>query len=206
MSRVKAGLRRYFLAGLLIWLPILATVWVVHFIVTLLDQVSLLLPPKAMPQAWLGFNVPGFGVILSIVIVLATGILAANFFGRKLFAIWEHVIHRVPLVRNVYSSVKQVTQSFLEPGGNSFKKVVLVEYPRRDMWSIAFQTSENFAAGQTNLPENHVMVFIPTTPNPTSGFLLIVPATEVKEMTISVEEALKMVISLGVIQPVSKKK
>lgn len=203
MSKMKAGLRRHFLAGLLIWLPILATVWVVHFIVTLLDQVLLLLPASATPRAWLGFDIPGFGVIISILILLGTGMLAANFFGRELFVLWERLVNRVPLVRSIYSSVKQVTQSFLEPGGNSFKKVVLVEYPRRDMWSIAFQTADNFAAGSTQLPDNHIMVFIPTTPNPTSGFLLIVPAADVKEMALSVEDAIKMVISLGVVQPKS---
>lgn len=201
MSKIKAGLQRHFLAGLLVWLPILATVWVVHFIVNLLDQVLLLLPASFAPRAWLGIDIPGFGVIISLLIVLGTGILVANFFGRKIFAFWEHVVQRVPIVRSVYGSVKQVTQSFLEPGGNSFKKVVLVEYPRRDMWSIAFQTAENFSVGRTQLPAAHVMVFIPTTPNPTSGFLLIVPANEVKEMNLSVEDALKMVISLGVVQP-----
>lgn len=204
MSKMKAGLRRHFLAGLLIWLPILATVWVVHFIVTLLDQVLLLLPASLMPRVWLGFNIPGFGVIISLLILLGTGVLAANFFGRELFSLWERLVHQVPLVRSVYSSVKQVTQSFLEPGGNSFKKVVLVEYPRRDMWSIAFQTADNFATGSAQLPGDHIMVFIPTTPNPTSGFLLIVPAAEVKEMALSVEDAIKMVISLGVVQPKAK--
>jgi uncharacterized membrane protein len=201
MSKIKAGLQRYFLAGLLIWLPILATVWVIHFIVNVLDQVLLLLPASASPRVWLGVDIPGFGVIISLLILLGTGVLAANFFGKRLFALWERLIHRVPLVRSVYGSVKQVAQSFLEPGGNSFKKVVLVEYPRRDMWSIAFQTAEHFSAGREQLPTDHVMVFIPTTPNPTSGFLLIVPANEVKEMNLSVEDAIKMVISLGVVQP-----
>jgi uncharacterized membrane protein len=201
MSKIKAGLQRYFLAGLLIWLPILATVWVIHFIVNVLDQVLLLLPASASPRVWLGVDIPGFGVIISLLILLGTGVLAANFFGKRLFALWERLIHRVPLVRSVYGSVKQVAQSFLEPGGNSFKKVVLVEYPRRDMWSIAFQTTDNFSAGREQLPQDHVMVFIPTTPNPTSGFLLIVPANEVKEMNLSVEDAIKMVISLGVVQP-----
>lgn len=201
MSKIKADLQRHFLAGLLVWLPILATVWVVHFIVSLLDQVLLLLPASFTPRAWFGMDIPGFGVIISLLIVLGTGVLVANFFGRKLFAFWERLVHRVPLVRSVYGSVKQVTQSFLEPGGNSFKKVVLVEYPRRDMWSIAFQTTDNFSVGQEQLPNKHVIVFIPTTPNPTSGFLLIVPANEVKEMNLSVEDAIKMVISLGVVQP-----
>ncbi len=201
MSKLKAGLQRHFLAGLLIWLPILATVWVVHFIVNLLDQVLLLLPASASPRAWLGVDIPGFGVIVSLLILLVTGMLAANFFGKGLFALWERLVHRVPLVRSIYGSVKQVTQSFLEPGGNSFKKVVLVEYPRRDMWSIAFQTADNFSVAREQLPQDHVMVFIPTTPNPTSGFLLIVPAHEVKEMNLSVEDAIKMVISLGVVQP-----
>ena len=204
MSKLKAGLQRHFLAGLLIWLPILATVWVVHFIVNLLDQVLLLLPASASPRAWLGVDIPGFGVIISLLILLVTGMLVANFFGKRLFALWERLVHRVPLVRSIYGSVKQVTQSFLEPGGNSFKKVVLVEYPRRDMWSIAFQTADNFSVAREQLPQDHVMVFIPTTPNPTSGFLLIVPAHEVKEMNLSVEDAIKMVISLGVVQPKSR--
>ena len=201
MSKIKASLQRHFLAGLLIWLPILATAWIVHFIVNILDQVLLLLPASASPRVWLGINIPGFGVIISLLILLGTGMLAANFFGKRLFVLWERLVHRVPLVRSVYGSVKQVTQSFLEPGGNSFKKVVLVEYPRRDMWSIAFQTAQHFTAGRKQLPADHVMVFIPTTPNPTSGFLLIVPANEVKEMSLSVEDAIKMVISLGVVQP-----
>ncbi len=197
---MRASFRRYFLAGLLIWLPILATVWVVHFMVHLLDQVMDFLPASLQPQAWFGMNIPGLGVVLSVLIVLGTGVLVANFLGRQLLELGESLIQRLPLIRGIYNGVKQVTQSLLSSDSKSFKKVVLVEYPRPGLWSIAFQTTDALPLFDELLKEPCISVFIPTTPNPTSGFLLIVPAKDVKELSISVETALKMVISLGVVQ------
>lgn len=197
-------MKRYFVAGLLIWVPILVTIWVVKLLVTTLDSSVALLPYAYRPDNLLGFHVPGFGLILTLLVLLATGVVAKNFLGRRLVMVWESLLARIPLVRSVYAGVKQILQTVLTSDGQSFRKVWLVEYPRKGLWSVAFQTSMGFHQAQKHIKEDLITIFIPTTPNPTSGFLMLVPRKEVFEIDISVDEALKLVISLGVVLPKAK--
>lgn len=196
-------LRNCFISGLLVWLPIVVTVVVFKFLVDLLSKSLLLLPQEIQPDVVFGFHFPGIGVLLTLVVILATGILAANILGRKLVAFGDAIMARIPLVRTIYTGVKQVTQTLFTPGGQSFRKVLLVEYPIEGVWTIAFQTGEvsKDIEGVLDGDEPMVSYFVPTTPNPTSGFLLMAPRSKVKDLNISVDQALKLVISLGVVQP-----
>jgi uncharacterized membrane protein len=197
-------LRRYFISGLLVWLPILVTIIVIKFLVDLLSTILLLLPKPYQPDALLGFHIPGIGVLLTLLVIFLTGLLAANFLGRRFMAMGNAVIVRIPLVRTIYTGVQQVVQTLFKPGGQSFRKVLLVEYPRQGAWTIAFQAGEVAAEiGQKCGSDDMVSVYVPTTPNPTSGFLLLVPRASVIELSMSVDQALKYVISLGVVQPVN---
>jgi uncharacterized membrane protein len=198
-----AQLRTYFISGLLIWLPILVTLLVLKFLVDLLSRSLELLPHRYQPDVLLGFHIPGIGVIITILVILFTGIFAANFIGRRFLALGDALMARIPLVRTVYTGVKQVTQTVFKPGGQSFRKVLLVEYPCAGVWSIAFQTGEVSKEIESSLgKEPMVSYFIPTTPNPTSGFLMMAPKSKVIELDMGVDQALKFVISLGVVQPV----
>jgi len=194
-------LRRYLIAGLLVWVPLVVTLVIIRFLVDLLDFTLLLLPPPWRPEALLGFNIPGFGVVVAVVIVLLTGLLAANFAGRKVLDIGESVVHRIPLVRSIYSAVKQVLQTLLHNGGQSFRRVLLVEYPRKGLWTIGFQTGVGVGEVQQRTDRALITVFIPTTPNPTSGFIILVPSEEAIALDMSVEDGLKFVMSLGVVEP-----
>lgn len=195
------SIRSYLIAGLVIWLPILVTFGVVRFIIDILDQTIALLPTAYQPEQLFGVNVPGFGVIISLVLLLLTGIVAANFLGQRFVKLSESILDRIPLVRSIYHSTKQVIQAVLSTNSQAFRQVLLIEYPRKGIWSIGFQTSTaNFIDPQLT-HEEMVSVFIPTTPNPTSGFLMMVPKSDVKELSMSIDEALKCVISLGVMQP-----
>lgn len=196
-------LRRYFISGLLVWLPIWVTILVIKFIVDILSNTLLLLPHRYQPDQLFGFHIPGIGVLITLLIILSTGVIVANFVGRRILLWGDKVIGHIPLVRTVYASVKQVSQTLFKPGGQSFRKVLLVEYPRTGMWSIAFQTGDGTPEVIDRLNgESMVSLFIPTTPNPTSGFLMLVPRKDVIELEMSVDQALKFVISLGVMQPV----
>lgn len=201
---IGRSIRRYFIAGLLVWVPIYITYFVVHFIVTLLDGTLALLPENYHPGNFLGHEIPGAGVIFTIIILIFTGMLVTNFIGHRLLTLWEKIVSRIPLIRNIHSATKQVMSAVVQPNGKAFRKVVLIPYPHPGMWSIAFVTSETLNSPWTT--HNVINVFVPTTPNPTSGFLLFVPIHETIELNISVEEALRMVISLGVIIPESMKK
>ncbi|MFZ2314163.1 MAG: DUF502 domain-containing protein [Gammaproteobacteria bacterium] len=197
-----ALLRKYFISGLLVWLPIVVTVLVIKFLVDVLSKSLLLLPTKFQPDFLLGFHVPGIGVILTLAVIVVTGLLAANFIGKRLVDFGDAIMGRIPLVRSVYTGVKQVTQTLFSPGGQSFRKVLLVEYPSPGIWTVAFQTGHVSPEIQAALDaEQMVSYFIPTTPNPTSGFLMMTPKSKVIELDISVDQALKFVISLGVVQP-----
>lgn len=200
-SGVVSRLRRYLVAGLLIWLPIGATVFIFRLLLGLMDRLLFWLPAQYRPEALLGFPIPGLGAILAVLLLLFTGILGANLLGRRLVAFYEAVLARIPLVRTVYGSVKHFAEMVLSDTGTSFKKVLLIEYPREGLYSIVFQTSENPAEVQERTGETIITVFLPTTPNPTSGFMLFVPRSAVTELEMSVEEALKMVVSLGVVVP-----
>jgi uncharacterized membrane protein len=197
-----AAIRKYFISGLLVWLPVIITLLVIKFLVDLLDKSLLLLPHSLQPDVLFGFHVPGVGVILTLLVIFFTGLFVANFIGRRLVALGDAIMVRIPLVRSVYTGVKQVTETLFKPGGQSFRKVLLVEYPCEGVWSVAFQTGEVGKDIEGNLGgEQMVSYFIPTTPNPTSGFLMMAPRSRVKELDISVDQALKFVISLGVVQP-----
>lgn len=193
------ALRKYLIAGLLVWLPIAATVFIIRLFLNLLDRLLLLLPPEWRPEAALGFEIPGFGLILAIAILLLTGVFAANLFGRKLVGIWEGLVARIPLVRSIYVSVKQVTETLLSDSNKSFRRAVAVEYPRKGILSLGFLTGQALRAVDQKTKEPLMSVFIPTTPNPTSGFIIMVPEQDIHDLDISVEEAFKYIISLGVI-------
>jgi uncharacterized membrane protein len=194
-------IRRYFIAGLLVWLPVGATILVFTLALALVDRLLFLLPPPWRPEALLGFRIPGLGLILVLIVFVVTGVLAANLLGRRLVKSYESVLARIPFVRTVYSAVKHFSEVIFSDSTASFKKVLLIEYPREKLYSLAFQTSENPAEIEAATGETVVAVFLPTTPNPTSGFMLFVPTRSVVELDMSVEEALKMIISLGVVVP-----
>lgn len=194
-------IKRYLVAGVLVWLPIWATVAVVKFCIGLMDQTLALLPAHYQPDVVFGMHIPGLGIVLVFAILLLTGLLMANFLGRRVMAWSEMVVSRIPLVRTVYHGVKQSLQVVFSSNGRSFRQVLLVEYPRKGMWSIAFLTNDGFDAAKAATGEQLVTIFVPTTPNPTSGFLMMVPEADVIRLDISVEKALKLVISLGTVLP-----
>lgn len=194
-------LRKYIIAGLLVWLPLAATVVIVKLVVDLLDNIVLLFPPEYQPTAVLGFSIPGFGIVLAISILLVTGMLAANLFGRRLVEFWEAILNRIPLVRSIYNSVKQISATILDSNGKSFRKVVMLQYPRKGIWSIGFLTNEDVSTDIEGLNEDLAAVFVPTTPNPTSGFIIMVPRDDITELDMSVEDGFKFIISMGVIIP-----
>jgi uncharacterized membrane protein len=193
--------KRYLVAGLLVWVPLGITIWVLHFLVTTLDQTLLLLPERAQPDRLLGMHIPGIGVLLSFAILFLTGIVAANFLGARLIRMWESVLGRIPVVKSIYSSVKQVSDTLLSDQGNAVRKALLVQFPHQDSWSIAFLTGTPAQPVAEHLAEDHVSVYVPTTPNPTSGYFVIVPKSKVRELDMTVDEALKYVISMGVVSP-----
>lgn len=192
------ALKRYFLTGLLILVPLGITVWVMTALFGLLDQSLLLLPEKWRPEAWLGFSLPGLGLILTAAVILATGILAANLIGQRLVAFWEGVFKRIPVVKSIYGSVKQVSDSLLTGSGMAFKKVLLVHYPHPDAWSLAFQTNVPDEV-DAQLGGDYVAVFIPTTPSPVNGFYFYVRRDAVIELDMSVDTAFKAIVSMGVV-------
>lgn len=194
-------MRKYVIAGLLVWLPLGATVLVVKFLVELMDQTLLFLPTAWRPDALLGFHVPGLGLVLTLLVLFVTGILVANLLGRRLVAIWESLLARIPIVRPLYAGVKQIAETVFAPSSQSFRKVLLVEFPRRGLWSLCFQTSSDLGEVQEKTGEEVIAVFLPTTPNPTSGYIVLVPKKDVIELAMTVDEGLKMIISLGVVVP-----
>lgn len=193
-------MKRYFVAGLLIWIPIVITIWVLAWIVGTLDQTLLLLPYSLRPTQLLGFHVPGLGVILSLAVVLLTGVVAANIIGQRLVRYWDGLLARIPVVKSIYYSVKQVSDTLFSSNGQAFRKTLLVQYPRANCWTIAFLTGQPGGDAAHRLSE-HVSVYVPTTPNPTSGFFLMLPRSDVIELDMSVDEALKYIVSMGVVSP-----
>lgn len=194
-------MRKYLMAGLLVWLPLGVTVLVINFLIETFDQVLLLLPSAYRPDELLGYHIPGFGLLMTAVVILVTGMIVANYLGEKLVGFWEGLLSRIPLVRSIYSAVKQVTEAFVG-SEQSFQKAYLVEYPRRGTWTLAFQTSTKTGEAQIKTGLNSVVnVFVPTTPNPTSGFFLMVSQDDLVPLDMSVEQALKMIISGGVVVP-----
>jgi uncharacterized membrane protein len=194
-------MRRYLIAGLLVWVPLGITLWVLHFLLTSLDQVLLVLPEAAQPRRLFGFDIPGLGVVLAFLILLVTGVIAANFAGARLILAWESILGRIPFVKSIYSSVKQVSDTLLSSKGNAFRKALLVEFPRPGSWTIAFLTGTPASSVAPYLPGEHVSVYVPTTPNPTGGYFLMLPRAQVYELDMTVDEALKYIISMGVVAP-----
>lgn len=193
-------MKRYLVAGLLVWVPLGVTVMVINLLVGIMDKTLLWLPEAYQPETLLGFHVPGLGVLLSVFIVLGTGVVVANLFGRKLVQLWESILSRIPLVRTIYASVKQILETVFS-SGQSFRKVLLLEYPRKGLWTLAFQSSTTQGEAQIKTTHEVINVFIPTTPNPTSGFFIMVPRADVVELDMSVDDGLKMIISAGVMVP-----
>jgi uncharacterized membrane protein len=199
-TRKRVALRRYMVAGVLVWLPILATIWVVSFMLHIMDRTLLLLPASYRPQALVGFALPGAGLVLALAIVLLTGLLVTNLIGRR-FVIWgEELLNRIPVVRSIYGGVKSFTESVLSQS-KSFRQVVMVEYPREGLWSIGFLTSEDVPEVSERLGEPHVAVYISAALNATAGYLVIVPRRRVVNLDMSVDAAMKMIISCGVVVP-----
>jgi len=192
-------LKKYFITGLLIWVPLGITIWVLSFIVRSMDQSLLLLPEAMRPETLLGFYVPGIGVLLTLLVVLVTGLIAANIIGQRLILFWEGVLSRIPVVKSIYYSVKQVSDTLFSSSGEAFRKALLVEFPRKGCWTIAFLTGQPGGSVADRLDGEHVSIYVPTTPNPTSGYFLMVPRTDVIELELTVDEALKYIISMGVV-------
>ena len=196
-------MRKYLIAGLLVWLPLAATLWILGVIISSMDATLLLLPPSWRPDALLGFHLPGLGLVMSVLILLVTGVIAANIFGQRLLLWSEGLLTRIPIVRSIYSSVKQVSDTLLAQKGNSFRKVVLVEFPQRGQWTLGFVvgTPGPRIAPLLEADADYLTVYVSTAPNPTSGYVIYVRQTEVREVDVSVDDALKFHVSLGVVAP-----
>jgi uncharacterized membrane protein len=201
--RDRRRMKKYLLTGLLVWVPLGITLWVLQLTISTMDQTLLLLPENWRPDAFLGFHIPGLGVILTAAIVLGTGLLARNVLGQRLLSLWDGVLNRIPVVNSIYKSVKQVSDTLLSSEGNSFRKVLLVRYPHPEAWSLAFQTSEADGEVASHMKDEYVGVFIPTTPSPVNGFYFYVRKSDTVELNISVDSALKTIISMGVVPPVA---
>lgn len=194
-------LRRYLVAGILVWLPLAVTFLLLRFLIGVMDNTLNLLPAAYRPEEWLGFAVPGLGVILTIIVLLVTGLLAANIVGRSVVGGWESLLERIPVVRSIYSAAKNFTEIVFSDSGKAFKKVLLVEYPRKGIYSLTFQTATDIGEIQSRTGEEVICCFVPTTPNPTSGFIIVVPKKDVIELDMEVDEAAKLIMSLGVVVP-----
>jgi len=195
-------IKRYFITGLLIWVPLVITAWVLNLLVSTLDQILQLLPPQFRTENWLGVHVPGFGVAMTVLIVFVTGLLAANIIGQRLVTFWERLLARIPVVNSIYKGVKQVSDTLFAPGGQAFRKAVLVQWPREGMWTIAFLTGVPGGDVVSHLEGDFLSIYVPTTPNPTGGYFVMMRRADVIELDMTVDDALKYIISMGVATPV----
>lgn len=198
--------RNYLIGGLLIWIPIMITVWVVRFLSGILDSSLVLLPPSWRPEALFGTYVPGVGIVLSLVLLFVTGVVVKNLFGGQIVAGLESLVRRIPVVGSVYGGAKTFSETVLTDKGKSFKQVVMLEFPRKGVFSIGFITSHELEEAQARTAQEVTCVFVPTTPNPTTGFLVMAPKDELIHMDMSVDEAFKMLLTLGVVVPTWKNK
>lgn len=198
----KTAIKSYIIAGLLIWVPLVITLWVLNLLVSTMDQSLQLLPQALLTENWLGMHVPGQGVILTVLIVFFTGVLVANILGQRMVQFWEGLLARIPIVNTIYHSVKQVSDTLFSGTGHAFRKVLLVRYPHPEAWSLAFQTNVPVEVA-ARLPEDLVAVFIPTTPSPVNGFYFYVRRVDVIEIDMSVDAAFKYIVSMGVAAPKS---
>ncbi len=196
-----AAIRRWLLAGLLVLVPLAVTVWLLNWIIGTLDQTLQILPGDWHPDKLLGIHIPGFGVLLALAIILTIGAIATNFFGKKLVRWWDALLSRIPIVRSIYSSVKQVSDTLFSENGNAFRKALLVQWPREGVWTIAFQTGTPGGDVANHLSGDYMSVYVPTTPNPTGGYFVMLKKADCIELKMSVDEALTYVISMGVVVP-----
>jgi len=194
-------MKKYFITGLLIWIPLAITIWVLKLVVDVLDQSLHLLPAALHTENWLGVHIPGLGAILTVLIVFLTGVFATNFFGAQLVELWHEILHRIPVVNSIYSSVKQISDTLFSSSGQAFRKALLVQWPQEGMWTIAFLTGTPGGGVANHLPPDCVAVYVPTTPNPTGGYFVIIARKNVIELDMSVDQALKYIISMGVVPP-----
>ena len=194
-------MKRYFITGLLIWVPLGMTVWVLKFLIDTMDQSLLLLPENLQPENLLGMNIPGIGTVLTLFVVFFTGLLTTNIIGQKLVSFWEGVLWRIPVVKSIYYGIKQVSDTLFSSQGEAFRKALLVQYPREGSWTIAFMTGQPGGDVVNHLTGEYISVYVPTTPNPTSGFFLMMLKSDVIELDMSVDVALKYIISMGVVSP-----
>ncbi|WP_072766670.1 DUF502 domain-containing protein [Nitrosospira sp. Nsp11] len=199
-------MKRYFITGLLIWVPLGITAWALKFLIGTMDQSLLLLPEALRPEALVGVYVPGVGTVLTLLVVFLTGLLTTNIIGQRLVIFWEGVLWRIPVVKSIYYGVKQVSDTLFSSQGEAFRKALLVQYPRKGSWTIAFMTGHPGGDVANHLKGDYVSVYVPTTPNPTSGFFLMMPKSDVIELDMSVDAALKYIISMGVVAPGNGKK
>ena len=202
---IAARLRHYLVTGVLVWVPLFVTWWVVITLISLIDRILLVLPPEYRPSTLLGFNLPGLGVILALMVLLVTGVLAANFLGRQVVALWEAILNRIPLVNSMYSGIKQLLETFLSHDSRSFRKVLLVEYPSKGLWTLAFLAGDPVGEIQQKTASEVLTIYVPTAPNPTSGYVIFVAKDEAVELDMSVEDAMRMIVSLGMVVPSASK-
>jgi len=197
-------MKKYLITGLLIWVPLVITIWVLHLVVSTMDQTLLLLPQQFQTEEVWGIHVPGLGVVLTLAVVFLTGVLAANFIGERLIRVWETILTRIPVVASIYSAVKQVSDTLFSGSGQAFRKALLVQYPHQGSYTIAFLTGKPGGDVVNHLDGEYISVYVPTTPNPTSGFFLMLKKSDVVELDMSVDDALKYIISMGVVAPNGK--
>jgi uncharacterized membrane protein len=198
MTRINV--KRYLITGLVVWVPLVITLWVLDLLVGTMDQTLLLVPHEFRTESWLGVHIPGLGVILTLLVVFLTGVFAANIIGQRMVRFWEGVLARIPVVNSIYTGVKQVSDTLFSGSGHAFRKVLLVRYPHPQAWSLAFQTNVP-ADVERRLDGDYVAVFIPTTPSPVNGFYFYVKRAETIEIDMTVDDALKTIISMGVVAP-----
>lgn len=194
-------MKKYFITGLLVLVPLVVTFWLLSTLIDILDQSLLLLPEDWRPQKLFGFSIAGLGALLTLAVIFITGVIATNFFGQQLILLWEELLSRLPVVKSIYSSVKQVSDTIFSDSGNAFRKALLIEYPRKGSWTVAFLTGQPEGDVKNHLLGEYVSVYVPTTPNPTSGFFLMISKEEVVELDMTVDQALKYIISMGTVAP-----
>ena len=202
-GKIAKALKKYLITGVLVWLPIAVTIWAMSYIISAADRLINLLPESWQPQHFWGFNIPGLGIVAATIVLFVTGVFAANVLGRRILGAWDSLLGRIPVVKSIYSSVKKVSESLLSDSSRSFKTPVLVPFPQPGIWTIAFVSGHIPDKLKGSLPQDddYISVYVPTTPNPTGGYYIMVKKSDVRELNMSVDQALKYVISLGMVMP-----
>ena len=202
-GKIAKALKKYLITGVLVWLPIAVTIWAMTYIISAADRLISLLPESWQPQHFWGFNIPGLGIVAATVVLFVTGVFAANVLGRRILGAWDSLLGRIPVVKSIYSSVKKVSESLLSDSSRSFKTPVLVPFPQPGIWTIAFVSGHIPDKLKGSLPQDddYISVYVPTTPNPTGGYYIMVKKSDARELDMSVDQALKYVISLGMVMP-----